>query len=88
MLSLTVLLAQLVLIASLKERESMFTWLAKRLLPHFIGSSVVSLDKDKRYMLFMPKDTDYEKLREAIEPWRGKVDLVIVLTDRFNLIEF
>ena len=66
----------------------MYKWLVKKLFPHIMESCIACLDDDKRYMLFLPTDVDHDRLRESTEHWRGKVDLVIILTDQFNLIEF
>ena len=66
-------------------------WLAPHILPHVIqtlGSNVIELDKDKRYMLFLPEGQDAEELRRSFLPWKDQIDLIILLTDRFNLVEF
>lgn len=62
------------------------TWLRPYLL-EVLGSAVIPLDKDKRYMLFLPNDQNAQELRDALTPWRDQIDLVIILSERFNLVE-
>lgn len=77
----------------------MWKWLAEKLYeflkPMFIQSvkdAVVELDKNKHYLLFLPNDVlvdmTFDEFKKELEPFVGEIDMLVLLTDEFHIVEF
>jgi hypothetical protein len=73
----------------------MFKWLTSKLEPYIrqifmdaFRQVLYEADKEKRYMMFLPTDINEKELREAIKPFKDKIDLVIIQADDVTILEF
>ncbi len=69
----------------------MITWLARKLMPWFIravAKSMVELDPDKHYLLFLPADVDEKELQKQIKPLQDNLNMLILTVDHFRIFEF
>lgn len=62
--------------------------IVKKLLVEYLTGFLQTLDTSKSYILVLPEGFDQEEVKEQIAPLKGKLNLVVFISDNVRLLEF